>query len=190
MSPEREAERLWIFGYGSLVWRPAFPHSEKRPAWVSGWSRRFWQGSTDHRGVPGAPGRVVTLIRSQDPAAICWGMAYLVEPGAEDGVLAGLDDTEGARQQPEYKAAWNGYLQLLQLLRGITGDAGDLWFMTQYHRDELDYGSLVLRRQGPQTSRATWAPDSAASGFSPNATSTLLTIVGSGRPAISSASTL
>jgi cation transport protein ChaC len=88
------SEPLWIFGYGSLVWRPAFAHSEKRPAYVRGWSRRFWQGSTDHRGVPGAPGRVVTLVRSADPGAVCWGMAYRVEAPAIDGVLARLDHRE------------------------------------------------------------------------------------------------
>jgi cation transport protein ChaC len=88
------SEPLWIFGYGSLVWRPAFAHSEKRPAYVRGWSRRFWQGSTDHRGLPGAPGRVVTLVRNADPSAVCWGMAYRVEAAAIDGILAGLDHRE------------------------------------------------------------------------------------------------
>jgi cation transport regulator ChaC len=42
-------EELWIFGYGSLVWRPAFPFAERRGAWI-GFARRFWQSSTDHRG--------------------------------------------------------------------------------------------------------------------------------------------
>ena len=83
---------MWVFGYGSLVWRPAFDHLRSAPARIDGWARRFWQGSTDHRGVPGAPGRVVTLIRQGD--AVCWGRVYEVDPAVRDAVVARLDHRE------------------------------------------------------------------------------------------------
>jgi len=86
------AGALWIFGYGSLVWRPDFGHDLHAPARVVGWERRFWQGSTDHRGVPGAPGRVVTVRRS--PGAECWGRVYRVAARERDAVLARLDHRE------------------------------------------------------------------------------------------------
>jgi cation transport regulator ChaC len=82
----------WVFGYGSLVWRPDFPFAERRPAFIEGWARRFWQGSTDHRGVPDAPGRVVTLIPA--PGARCWGMAYRIAAADRAAVLAHLDHRE------------------------------------------------------------------------------------------------
>jgi len=73
---------VWIFGYGSLIWRPDFPFAERKRSHVDGWVRRFWQGSHDHRGTPEAPGRVVTLVR--EPNARCIGMAYLIEHAVFD----------------------------------------------------------------------------------------------------------
>ncbi|MCH2567560.1 MAG: gamma-glutamylcyclotransferase, partial [Pseudomonadales bacterium] len=67
-------EPVWVFGYGSLIWRVDFDHVDVQPAWITGWQRRFWQGSVDHRGQPNAPGRVVTIVPQED--AICHGLAY------------------------------------------------------------------------------------------------------------------
>lgn len=72
-----DTERVWLFGYGSLIYLVDFPFLESRPASIRGWSRRFWQGSHDHRGTEQSPGRVVTLVEEDD--ARCGGLAYLVE---------------------------------------------------------------------------------------------------------------
>ena len=88
-------ESVWLFGYGSLIWKADFPFIERRPASIAGWVRRFWQGSHDHRGTPEAPGRVATIVPAAD--AICHGMAYLVTPEE----FAHLDHREK-----------NGYLRL------------------------------------------------------------------------------
>lgn len=71
-------EQVWLFGYGSLIYRPGFSYLERRPAFIKGWERRFWQGSHDHRGTIAQPGRVATLI--ENPNAICHGMAFLITP--------------------------------------------------------------------------------------------------------------
>lgn len=83
---------FWVFGYGSLIFRPAFPFLERRPGFIRGYVRRFYQGSVDHRGVPGAPGRVVTLIAELNGR--CGGMLYRVDESERDAVLATLDHRE------------------------------------------------------------------------------------------------
>ena len=88
-------ERVWLFGYGSLIYLVDFPYLESRPASIRGWSRRFWQGSHDHRGTEEKPGRVVTLI--EQAGAVCGGLAYLVEAA----VFRQLDEREK-----------NGYLRV------------------------------------------------------------------------------
>jgi glutathione-specific gamma-glutamylcyclotransferase len=90
--PVSSAPPVWLFAYGSLLWRPDFPYAERVRGYVRGWSRRFWQGSTDHRGLPGAPGRVVTL--APDPEAACWGLAYRLEPSIQSATLLALDVRE------------------------------------------------------------------------------------------------
>ena len=84
----------WIFGYGSLIWKPDLPYTEERWARLEGWGRRFWQGSPDHRGTPKRPGRVLTLV--QDPGRVCWGKAFCLEPSQEDATLAKLNHREKA----------------------------------------------------------------------------------------------
>ena len=83
---------VWLFGYGSLIWRPDFEFLSSRIAWVDGWSRRFWQGSHDHRGVPEAPGRVVTLIPVS--GSRCGGMAFEIDAKLAKEIFAELDYRE------------------------------------------------------------------------------------------------
>jgi len=82
----------WLFAYGSLIWRPSFGFAEQRPATLRGFARRFWQGSTDHRGTPGAPGRVVTLV--EERGAACRGLAFRIAAPDAERVLAELDHRE------------------------------------------------------------------------------------------------
>src|SRR5688572_23633515 len=74
------------------MFRPAFDFAAREPAFIEGYTRRFWQGSTDHRGVPGAPGRVATL--SPAASARCYGIAFGVAPANAPAVLDGLDFRE------------------------------------------------------------------------------------------------
>ena len=83
---------VWIFGYGSLIWNPGFTFNNRQLGYVQGWSRRFYQGSIDHRGTPKTPGRVVTLIA--EPGATCWGIAYQITENVAESVFSYLDSRE------------------------------------------------------------------------------------------------
>ncbi|KAH8910573.1 ChaC-like protein, partial [Coniochaeta sp. PMI_546] len=96
---------FWLFGYGSLIWKPP-PHFDRRiPGWVTGYVRRFWQVCTYHRGTPTAPGRVVTLIsrsywstlrdpHPSPPDNKVWGVAYRIKPDHVEEVKEYLDIRE------------------------------------------------------------------------------------------------
>lgn len=75
-------EDLWVFGYGSLMWRPGFEFAEVRPALLRGWHRSFCLYSLHYRGTPAKPGLVLGL----DHGGSCRGLAFRVP--ADQATLA------------------------------------------------------------------------------------------------------
>jgi cation transport protein ChaC len=65
---------VWIFGYGSLMWNPAFNYAERRPCLIRGWHRSFCLWTPVGRGSPENPGLVLAL----DRGGSCCGIAYRV----------------------------------------------------------------------------------------------------------------
>ena len=57
---------LFVFGYGSLIWKASFPYIQRQPGYIKSFARRFAQSSTDHRGTVDYPGRVTTIIHSDE----------------------------------------------------------------------------------------------------------------------------
>jgi len=88
--PCRLNRSFWVFGYGSLMWNPGFPHLESRPALLRGFHRRFCIWSHNYRGTPEYPGLVLGL----DKGGSCRGMAFLVDCADSEAVLDYLHDRE------------------------------------------------------------------------------------------------
>lgn len=93
---EPSDEPLWVFGYGSLVWRMDLPFEERLPAAVLGYERRFFQLSPDHRGTESAPGRVVTVVAAEASGAKLAGVVYRIGASHRADVLQKLDHRERA----------------------------------------------------------------------------------------------
>lgn len=89
---ESQPQATWVFGYGSLIWRPDFLFLEKKRARILGFERVFHQGSPDHRGTIEKPGRVVTLREAKGTS--CDGVVYQVAPKDQNRVMQAMDQRE------------------------------------------------------------------------------------------------
>jgi glutathione-specific gamma-glutamylcyclotransferase len=83
-------EDLWVFGYGSLMWRPGFDFLEQVPARLIGEHRALCVYSFDHRGTPEKPGLVLGL----DRGGACRGIAFRVPARRRDETIEYLRSRE------------------------------------------------------------------------------------------------
>jgi glutathione-specific gamma-glutamylcyclotransferase len=90
LDPTALAEGFWVFGYGSLMWKPGFPYAERHPATAYGVHRRLCVYSTHYRGTPENPGLVLGLVRG----GCCHGMAFKVRATDAAETLAYLTARE------------------------------------------------------------------------------------------------
>ncbi len=86
----REMEEFWVFGYGSLMWRPNFPFEERQLARAFGYHRALCIRSWVHRGTRENPGLVLGL----DRGGSCKGVAFRVAEHEKEFVLNYLRERE------------------------------------------------------------------------------------------------
>jgi cation transport protein ChaC len=77
---------LWVFGYGSLIWRPEFGFIEQHPARVHGWHRALKMWSRINRGTPECPGLVFGMLSGGS----CRGMVFRVDKAHARQVMINL----------------------------------------------------------------------------------------------------
>jgi len=164
-------QEFWVFGYGSLMWRPGFAFAEQRRARLRGLHRRLCVYSHVHRGTPDRPGLVMGL----DRGGACRGIAFRVEPAAWADTLAYLRSREqvtnvylevsrpiqllgdGAREvtavayavdrrHPQYagKLGIEAQLALIGQGHGISGACAEYVLSTAQHLRELGVTDPLL----------------------------------------------
>lgn len=124
-------EDVWVYGYGSLIWNPAFHFAERRVAKLHGFHRRFVFWSTSGRGSPDRPGMMLAL----EPGGCCSGVAYRIAPDAVDTELSSIFLRE--LMTASYKPRW---------VR-LTTDQGNMRALTfSANRKHINYaGRLPLQ---------------------------------------------
>jgi cation transport protein ChaC len=124
----------WVFGYGSLMWRPGFAFVERQAATLHGRRRAFCIYSVHHRGTYQRPGLVLGLA----PGGATRGMAYRVAPSDWEATYAYLRE----REQPT-----ETYFESTRFVRLADGRRPEaLVFLSDPHHDQWA-GDLSLERQ-------------------------------------------
>lgn len=132
LSSLRKGESLWVFGYGSLIWAPAFHYAERVPALLRGWRRSFCFWTPLGRGTPALPGLMLALERGGQ----CHGVAYRIPPrliASETAILWRREMISGV-----YRPIWTTVQTPRGRIRAIT------LVINRHHR--LYTGRLALDR--------------------------------------------
>jgi cation transport protein ChaC len=127
---------FWVFGYGSLIWRPGFAHVETQRARLHGYRRSLCVYSFVHRGTRERPGLVLGL----DRGGSCIGLAFRVPGDLRDEVITYLRERE---------LVTNVYLERMLKVRLDSGET-------------VDAVAYIVDRQHEQYAGALDAVDAAA----------------------------
>lgn len=139
---------IWIFGYGSLLWRPAFQSVEQKLATLIGYHRRFCLVMKRFRGTEECPGLMLAL----DRGGLCRGMAFRLDSASAETDLKGLWKREMVTGG--YRPRWSRLKTADGPLRAITfvANRGNDRYLKPH---SMDYAAdIIARACGPVGSNA------------------------------------
>jgi cation transport protein ChaC len=133
LADKSNGEDLWVFGYGSLMWRPGFDFIERVPARLIGLHRALCVYSFGHRGTPERPGLVLGL----DRGGMCRGIAFRVAAAEREKTVAYL------RAREQVTTVYLETIRRIELEEHARRQVRALCFMTD--RSHVQYaGRLTL----------------------------------------------
>ena len=138
---------FWVFGYGSLMWKPDFDVAEARMARLQGYRRAFALTSVHYRGTPELPGLVLGL--DWNPANHCTGMALRIGAEAADEVRHYLAERE---------LVTRAYFEVQHKITLLCPDRGSGWA----EGESVDAICYILDRTHPQYAGGMALEDQAA----------------------------
>jgi cation transport protein ChaC len=126
----------WVFGYGSLMWRPQFSYLEAKPALLVGAHRALCVASVVHRGSRRRPGLVLGL----DVGGRCEGIAFRLAAGDARHIRNEL------KKREQVTLVYREAMRSVQLLDGSSRSVRALCFLTDRNHPQYA-GALPLYRQ-------------------------------------------
>jgi cation transport protein ChaC len=131
-----DKNELWVFGYGSLMWRPGFPFEAQAPGLLKGAHRALCVYSIFYRGTREQPGLVLGL----DHGGACRGVVFRVQQGAEDETVAYL------REREQITAVYRETHRPVRLLDGSGRSVRALTYLADPNHEQYA-GRLTLEEQ-------------------------------------------
>jgi len=178
----RSAEPVWVFGYGSLMWNPAFHVADTMRAQIHGYHRSFCLNLIFGRGSPECPGLMLGL----DTGGSCVGLAHMIAPRHVESELEilWLREMIGATYRPSWITGRTdqGEIQMLTFVAnkaheryigpqdfdlaakriatsaGYLGDNRTYLYNTIKHLDELGIGDGPMHKLESEVRRIAGEP--------------------------------
>jgi cation transport protein ChaC len=140
---QNDGRPFWVFGYGSLIWKPAFDHVEQRRVTAWGWRRSFCLEIENWRATRDEPGLMLALVTGGS----CAGMAYRLPPDDPQGRMLRLLEREVSYHEDVELVRWLTVRDAAgETLRALTFYAAPLW--------NANFTALPIEEQAARLARA------------------------------------